>query len=328
MTPRFLAPALAAAVLAQTPERDFLRKPTPDAVRVMAWNIGNDSIFPAALQRVDAAGTGRPAQFARVIRAVQPDVSCLGEVRVDTARVAALFKEIQPVPGITDGWRTHAELDAVIVTRFGIRGRSGGSVNDGARRRGHAIALLELPGFENGVYMVCAHFDSGGEPNNVAMRERQADLIVNAIREAKIGRGDVPVRPRTPFVILGDLNAIAQSPEFVENMLAGRLTGAAPGGPGLDWDGSRITDARPRQNGTSAEVYTWRWDVEPYPPGPLDRVFYSDSTLRVVNSFVLNTTTMSYEELRRAGVRATDVMRDPQAGFHDHLPIVVDFVPR
>src|SRR5262245_2650723 len=320
---RFLASALAAAVLAQTPDRDFLRKPTPDAVRVMAWNIGSDSIFPAALQRVDPVGTGRPAQFARVFRAVQPDVLCLGEVRVDTSRVADLFNEIQPLPGKPGRWQTHAELDAVIVTRFGIRGRSGGSVNDGARRRGHAIALLEVAGFANGLYMACAHFDSGGEPNNVAMRERQADLIVNAIREAKGGRGEVPLQPSTPFVILGDLNAIAQSPEFVENMLAGRLTGAPAGGPGLDWDGSPITDARPRHNGSSADVYTWRWDVEPYPPGPLDRVFYSDSTLRVVNSFVLNTTLMSYDELRRSGMRATDVMRDPQAGFHDHLPIVV-----
>jgi endonuclease/exonuclease/phosphatase family metal-dependent hydrolase len=294
----------------------------------MAWNIGSDSIFPAALQRVDPAGTGRPAQFARVLRAVQPDVSCLGEVRVDTSRAAELFDEIQPLSPASRGWQTHAELDAVIVTRFGIRGRSGGSVADGSRRRGHAMALLELPGLPNGLFMTCAHFDSGGDANNIAMRERQADLIVNAIREAKAARGPVPLQPRTPFVILGDLNAIASSPGFVQNMLTGRLTGAAPGGPGLDWDDSPMTDALPRHNGSSPDVYTWRWDVEPYPPGALDRVFYSDSTLRVVNSFVLNTTIMSYDELRRAGLRATDVMREPQAGFHDHLPIVVDFVRR
>ena len=33
---------------------------------------------------------------------------------------------------------------------------------------------------------------------------------------------------------------------------------------------------------------------------------------------------MSYRELVSAGLRTIDVMRDPQAGIHDHLPVVID----
>jgi hypothetical protein len=37
---------------------------------------------------------------------------------------------------------------------------------------------------------------------------------------------------------------------------------------------------------------------------------------------------MSYRELVDTGLRSIDVMRDPHAGIHDHLPVVIDFVPQ
>ena len=44
--------------------------------------------------------------------------------------------------------------------------------------------------------------------------------------------------------------------------------------------------------------------------------------------FPPDTTTMSYDQLVKANLRTIDVMRDPQAGIHDHYPVVVDLVPR
>jgi hypothetical protein len=100
------------------------------------------------------------------------------------------------------------------------------------------------------------------------------------------------------------------------------------GDGGFDWDGSSLTDAAPYHNGRGPDTYTWRNDLEPYLPGALDRFLYSDSVLRVANAFVLDTTVMSYEALREAKLRSVDVMRDPQSGFHDHFPVVVDLIVR
>ena len=90
----------------------------------------------------------------------------------------------------------------------------------------------------------------------------------------------------------------------------------------------RSSDALPRHNASGAERYTWRNDLERFPPGILDRIIYSDSVLASVNQFVLDTTTMSHRDLVGAGLRAIDVMRDPQAGIHDHFPLVIDVAVR
>jgi len=58
----------------------------------------------------------------------------------------------------------------------------------------------------------------------------------------------------------------------------------------------------------------------------------SPERVRIANSSLasqavgppLNTTEMSYEELVEHGLRSIDVMLDPQAGIHDHLPLVID----
>ena len=74
------------------------------------------------------------------------------------------------------------------------------------------------------------------------------------------------------------------------------------------------------------ENYTWRNDNDPFNPGALDRIIYSDSVLSVENAFVLNTMLLSDEALASLGLRVDDVVLDAQSGYYDHLPIVVDFV--
>jgi hypothetical protein len=179
---RFLTTALvsfgAVSVTAQaTP--GFLSKPTTQAIRLLTWNVYRDSIFPVGDQCVDAVDASRPAQFARVLRAVQPDV----------------------------------------------------------------VAL----------YMICAHFQSSDSREDISMRQRQAQLVVNTIRDARAGRRAVPLRPRTPFVILGDLNAIPGGAVFVDAVVSGQASPVPAAGraDGLDWDRSSLTDAQPRRHATA-----------------------------------------------------------------------------
>jgi endonuclease/exonuclease/phosphatase family metal-dependent hydrolase len=330
MTVRVLVSATAMLLgvigaLAAQPSHRFLRKPTDAAIRVMTWNIYRDSIFPPDGEAVDATAANRPAQFARILKALAPDVLCLQQVTVGAARSAALVDEILPLP---DGqtWQAHDKVDTVIVSRFKLRAIAEGQV-DGERIRGHSIALIGTPATD--LYLICAHFESSNEREDVLLRREQARVIVNTIREAKAGTGPIPLRTRTPFVVIGDFNAITGATLFVDAIVSGRAP-YETGGPAErpDWDRTALTDAQPRHNGSGTDRYTWRNDVDRFPPGILDRIFYSDSVLRSVNQFVLDTTVMSYRELVDAGLRSIDVMRDPQAGIHDHLPVVIDFVPR
>ena len=315
------------AVLAAQPARAFLQKPEAGAIRVLTWNIYRDSIFPAEGVAVDASAATRPAQFARVLQALEPDVLCLQQVTVGAARSAALVNSILPLP---DGasWRAHSAEDTVILSRFDIAATSDGHVQNGERRRGHAIALIDTPAAD--LYMVCAHFQSSDGAEDVTLRRQQAEMIVTTLRDAKAGRGAIALRPRTPFVVLGDFNAI-EGPRFVDAIAAAKAVLEKSGkksDEGLDWDRSSLTDALPRHNATGSLRYTWRDDLDKYPPGILDRVLYSDSVLKSVHQFVLDTTSMTYEQLAKARLRTIDVMRDPQAGIHDHYPVVVDLIPR
>ena len=317
--------ALAVLVAAQ-PARGFLQRPEGRAIRVLTWNVYRDSIFPPDGEAVDISAANRPAQFARVLQALRPDVVCLQQVTVGAARSAALVNSILPPP---DGgtWQAHAAEDTVLLSRFNISGRADGHVEGRERRRGHSIALVDTPAAS--LYVVCAHFQSSDGIEDVAMRRQQAQMIVSTIRDAKTGRGPIPLRPRTPFIVLGDFNSI-DGGRFVDAIAAANTVLGTDGRrrEGLDWDRSSLTDALPRHNAAGSQRYTWRDDLDRFPPGILDRVVYSDSVLTSVNQFVLDTTTMSYDQLVKANLRTIDVMRDPQAGIHDHYPVVVELVPR
>ena len=328
---RFLASVTTAilgltALLGAQPAHDFLARPASASIRVVTWNIYRSSIFPPDGDVVDINGATRPARFARVIRALHPDVVCLQEVTVDVARSAGLLNSILPLP---DGhaWQAFAAEDTVIVSRFELAARAEGHV-EGERRRGHAMALIKTPATD--LLVICAHFQSEAGGEDVALRREQAGLIANTIREAKAGGGPIPLRARTPFMILGDLNAIAGATTFLNTLVNGRTdrASAARPGEGLDWDRSALVDALPLHNASGVERYTWRNDLERYQPGILDRIIYSDSVLSSVNQFVLDTTTMSHHDLFGAGLRTIDVMRDPQAGIHDHFPLVIDLAVR
>ena len=313
--------------LAAQPARGFLRKPDAAAIRVLSWNVYRDSIFPPDGETVDVSAANRPAQFARVLQALRPDVLCLQQVTMSTARTAALVDSILPLGG-GKTWQAHSAVDTVIVSRFNLRARAGGQVNYDERNRGHAIALLETPAAN--LFVICAHFQSSDGREDVILRRQQAEMIASTIREAKAGGGATPLQARTPFIVLGDFNAIAGATLFVDIIALGKPIHLAPGerAEGLDWDRSRLTDALPHHNGKGPERYTWRDDLDRFPPGVLDRILYSDSVLASVNQFVLDTTAMSYGELVGAGLRSIDVMRDPQAGIHDHFPVVIDVVLR
>lgn len=187
------------------------------------------------------------------------------------------------------------------------------------RTPAHAMALARDA--NRSAYIICGHFQSGAA---VAEREQQADLVSERIYAMQSPAG---LPRRTPIVVLGDLNANALfPPTFIANLRSGRIRGVPPqSGKSPDWDGSELEDALPRHNGRGDVVWTWNKEGSGFPASSMDRVLYTGSVAVAEHSFVLNTTTMSAEEFSACGLQRDDVMFRASEGFHDHLPVVVDF---
>ena len=300
---------IAAALAGPAGAQSFLEKPT-GAVRVITWNIAENSVFHESQDEL-ASELGRPAQFRRVIRALQPDVVCLQEASRGADAAAALMNSVLPL-GTGGPWQAHAILDNVILTRFALTHRSEDVVSVGERRRGHATGLVDLPSqFDADLYIICAHFESRSGEDRLRLRNLHAQAVVDRIADARTAGGAVDLPRNTGFVVLGDLNVVDSPAPYIERLVAAGLT-----------------DLLPRHNTRGVDVYTWRVDVGRFPPNALDRILLGGESLHVEKSFVLNTTIMTFEELQSWNLRSIDVMRNPHAGLHDHLPVVADLVPR
>ena len=137
------------------------------------------------------------------------------------------------------------------------------------------------------------------------------------------------IAANTPIILLGDMNAVPNaSLQALETLLSGDIADEDTYGPDfkIDWDGTDLTDVEPSHNGLGREHYTWRNDNMPFPPSALDRILFTDSVMSVRQSFVLNTMTLSPDELTSLDLEKTDALYGGDPNYYDHLPLVVDFV--
>ena len=280
----------------------FLAHPTAPHLRVMTWNVAH-GIFADPGPRGWRNGDGlRPARFQRVVRAVRPDVVCLNEIFPPrtAADAAALLDSALPLAG-GRRWQAHKSGDAVIVSRFPLSDLAGRNEDFGAGPRAHATARAALPGAAGrGVYIGCAHFQSRGDSSQIASRTRQAEVMVEWAR----GLAGNP-----PLIFMGDWNAYRTDPTQHMRILM---------------DGARLSDAGPLQNGRGPASFTFGDGTGANPPGELDRVLYSTAAFRLLNSFVLNTTTLSAATLARYGLEADDILLHAGNRLFDHWPVVAD----
>ncbi|MGD2158525.1 MAG: endonuclease/exonuclease/phosphatase family protein [Anaerolineales bacterium] len=313
---------------------EFLAKPSQRHIRVLSFNVGWDSIFPDDDPqndnfRQDSSGE----QFVRIISATQPDVLCLQEINPvrDPQGVADILDEVLPLEA-GRRWQAHSGSDNVIAVRFELIMRSQAVVRTALITNfGHAMALVDLPdgAYKGDLYLICAHFKSQGGERNISARQEHADAIVGWLRDVKTSGGEADLPSGTPIIVLGDFNVYDTDPHHhLTTLLTGDIQDEEQYGPDIapDWDDTSLTDALPRHNGAGEATYTWRDDNQEFNPGELDRILYTDSVLRVDNSFVLNTMIMSAEELEAVGLQAGDVALAPESGCYDHLPLVVDVV--
>ena len=306
-----------------------MTRPQGMVIRVLNYNILWDAIFPDddpnnhIWRDVD-----KSEAFRRILRAIRPDIACLQEINPmrDPADVGAIFDEELP---LADGrlWQVVKSGDNYIVARFNLQ------QNGFALRVNFEVsARVDLPDTIFGdadLYMVCAHFKSGGGQANIDERQRQADLVMSQVREFRTAGGRIKLPFGTPYLLLGDFNVYDTDPHYhLTTLLSGDIVNEDQFGVDVlpDWDDSSLADALPTHNGAGQLDYTWRSDGSGFAPYALDRILYSDSVMLIVNKFILNTTLLSAQELSAFGLSADDVVIKLASGYYDHFPMVVDFV--
>ena len=307
---------------------DGLHQQGSSGIRVMSWNVKLSSILPPNGVRNES--------FARIVRALDPDVIALQEVMAPdlAAQLTRLMNGHIPLED-NRSWHVHTVSDNVIISRYPMRWRGGelavpyplpqlGQTNF---HYGFAASLLEFPEGV-GLLVVAMHNKSGSDENDVRLRQIHADAIVRWIRDSRDSAQERLIPDYTPVVILGDMNAVPNaSLAPLETLLTGDIADEETFGPdiSIDWDGTDITDARPSHNALEREFYTWRNDDLPFIPSALDRILYTDSVMTVRHRFVLNTMTLPPDELVTLGLQKSDTLYDSNPRYYDHLPLVVDF---
>ncbi len=262
-------------------------------LRLVSYNVRFDGLFD------------RPEPFRRILRALDPDVVCFQEIYTHTPeQVRAWMAEALP------GREWSAAGDGgqgVTASRYPIR--DSGAV--GPRRRG-GWTRIEAPGGE--ILLLNPHPPCC---NDAAGRRQVFDALAAWIRDAR-DAGRLPAAE--PVVVAGDMNLVGDAAERAA-LLDGAVFDTASFGPAAppDGDGTPFADAFPYHL-TGNEIYTWRSDGGPFPPGRLDYVVYTDSVLGLARSFVLWTPELARSLLDAAGLRSEDT-----AVASDHLPVVADF---
>jgi endonuclease/exonuclease/phosphatase family metal-dependent hydrolase len=274
-------------------EGDLPRK-AEGAVRVLSYNVQK------------SAPLKNPVVFARVIRAIDPDVILLQEWGEGDEKAMQdwFFAHVRQ----DREWSVFKPKGAevAVVSRFPVRDGELGSVtvNVPGREKPWNVrataAFVDAPGGEIGVattHLKCC--GSMGSSEDV-LRIAETAALQNALETLWAGG---PARR----VVGGDINLVGTS--VPRDNLFAKLDG-----------GQSLIAAQPFVLGDRA-MSTWADPATHFAPGRLDWLGYSSSSLRAANAFVLDTSRLGERSLARLGMDSTDT------DASDHKPVVVDLVP-
>jgi len=274
-------------------EGDLPRKPD-GAIRVLSYNVQK------------SGPVKNPVVFARVIRAIDPDVVLLQEWGEGDEKA------------MQDWFFAHVRQDrewsvfkpkgseVAVVSRFPVRDGGLGSVQVDVPGREKpwsvraVAAVVDTP--EGDVAFATTHLKCCGSMGTAEDELRVAETAaLQRSLESLWANG--PLRR----VVAGDINLVGTSTPR-DNLFA-RL------------DSGQSLMAAPAFALGDRALSTWADPATHFSPGRLDWLGYSSSSLRAVNAFVLETSRLGERSLARLGMDRTDT------DASDHKPVVVDLVP-
>ena len=249
-----------------------------------------------------------PAPFARVLRALEPEVILLQEL---TQQVAAEELAAWLNSHLTDSggspWR--AGLHRVpnrqapaVASRLPIDFELGQNLlAELEPTPGFSPARVEIQGHSvlfGSVHLPCCGFlDSPRDRTRSAEAEQIAGWLQTVLAND----------PPAGIVLGGDLNLVGGT-RPLERLATSN-----------DLDGTDLEVAHPLHLDQAWDG-TWADPAQPYTPGRLDYVLHSDATLECVQSFVFDPALLDPQTLADAGLQPGDVVE-----ASDHFPLVLDF---
>lgn len=282
-------------------DSDPLQRTTGTDLRVMSWNIERGAL----LNKSDA--------FVRVLKALAPDVILFEELLPDQKAEAVKTLLDRELPNTTDdegGWYVlfgegGGDLRCGIASRFELQPIAALQLvpyPDNPERTLRIAGAEALIG-DRRVLLTSLHMRCCGHAGSSEDQTREVEAA--AVREAI--HGLLHDNRPTAVIIGGDFNLVGSLRPLL--MLV----------DDVDLDGTDLAVAEPlqldgRSNGT------WFDRDKPFVPGRLDFITYSDATLKLLRSFVLDTTDLSPDVLAKHDLQPGDT-----EAASDHFPVVVDF---
>ncbi len=280
-------------IVTTIPDVDLSRSDNTD-FRFMTYNIENDQLFDG----------GRKNAFRRIFQATNPDIIAFQEIRdYSSSETRALVEEF--LPG-TWYHKKHG-FDIVTLSRYPI--------NFSENINGNAAFYLDVDGKE--ILVINCHLPCCENDND---RQSEVDGIMEYIREAREGNENYPLNEGTPIIIAGDMNFVGDR-EQPNTFLTGDIFANGSYGPDFrpDWDDSDFGDVDASATGTISN-FTWINTFGSFFAGKLDWVIYTDSQMKLTNTYALWTEGMTSSELSANSLNSSDVVFAA-----DHLPVVSDF---
>ncbi|MBT4130455.1 MAG: endonuclease/exonuclease/phosphatase family protein [Candidatus Marinimicrobia bacterium] len=273
-------------------------------IRIVSQNSLHDGIFVE----------DRAPAHSRIQQALQGDIVCFQEMWKSTNKsTVAYMDSIIPLGEGKHWFTTEMEGHINTASRFPIVGNWTLWGRSGSR----IMALLVQIDEARQILVMNSHWSCCGADKN---RQLQADSTIAFLRDAYSPGGQIDLIPNTPVVILGDMNLVGESQQLA-TLLTGDIQNEDKFGADFapDWDGTTLMDLYP-VHVSEGVAFSWQNNGEGYSPGRLDYIVYTDFVMRAKNNFILNTRTMSEEQLEANGL-----LRSDSKVASDHLALVVDF---
>ena len=273
-----------------------LGKERPDDVRTVSWNVLRDNPWVSA----------EAARFARIVRALEPDILNLQEI-YDHSTNQTRNRFAAWLDGSSSDWFAAGNNDCKTLSRYPIL--------HSEALGGNLVVLVDTtvplgrPLLVFNAHTPCCDNDEG--------RQWEIDQMLHFIGRVRAGEHD-DIPSDVAVQIAGDLNLVGLSQQL-ESLVTGDIVYEDDWGPdvALDVDGSNLLDPFPLQTEVRL-AYTWRNDWSWYWPGRLDVTIISDSVLEPGRQLVLETRRMSAARLDEHDLLSDD------SECSDHLPVICD----
>lgn len=293
-----LTPVSAAPVIDDP--KDPLARAEGTDLRVLSWNAELGGIFT------------KPDPFIRTLKAVDPDVILLQELTDKNSAAQLrdfLARAIPPAAG--EDWHVAfgeggGNLRCGIATRLPLEAvdslktvaypdqpkRSMRVIGAKIASKGHSLLVASL-------HLKCCGRADGPEDET---RLTEAQAIHDAVKAVEAG-----LPGAAGVVIAGDFN------------LVGTRMPLETLQQGIDLESSALGLANPYQLDGLSNA-TWFDRHQPFVPARLDYMLYSDSSMKVLRSFICDSSDLAAKWLQAHGLQADDNEK-----ASDHLPIVTDY---